>query len=390
MPDTSAFSWLLTPIGLHSLFWFGVSIVLLLNAVANLWIFKKPQASIIPNDQLPFISVLVPARNEEENVEACIRSLLNQNYPRFEVIALDDNSEDSTYDILCKLRDQDYRLRVLVGSLLPEGWCGKPHACWQMANAATGEYLLFTDADCIFAPDALLFAVGGLASSNSDVVSFMPDYLAASFWEKLVIPLLVYIPIAFLPMGFVRGTRWPVFAGANGAFIFLSHDTYFDLGGHRAIRAELTEDVKFSQLVKHQGRTISYLDGKNVYKVRMYTSLSGIWNGFTRNLMPAFSNIWTCLLAMFIVLNTFILPPILAVIGYCLQKSWAILFAMTYLTTVALRLLIAIVLDRDSIVYAFLNPLSWIVAFGIACGSIWRNYKGTAEWKGRLYKGGPK
>jgi len=386
MPVLAAFKQYLNPVDLYFLFWLGLSIVILLNTLANLLFFRKPKASVIPNDELPFISILVPARNEESNIEACIRSLLAQNYPNFEVIALDDSSEDLTYDILCRLRNQDHRLRVLVGASLPDGWCGKPHACWQMANAALGEYLLLTDADCLFAPDALLFAVGGLTSTQSDVLSLMPNYLAVSLWEKLTIPLLVAIPLGFLPFYFVRNSQIPAFAAANGAFIFLSKAVYFAVDGHRAVRMELTEDVKFSQHVKRMGKTLSYLDGNNVYKVRMYTSFHEIWVGFTRILMPAFNNVWTCLFGMFLVLNLSILPFFFAVIGFLTGQSWAALAGATYLMTILMRIVIALALDRDNVLFAVVNPVSWGVAFAIGCGSIFRNLSGRAEWKGRTYK----
>ena len=375
------------PAGTYTAFWLAFSLLLLLNTTVNLFFFRKPRASIIPNDQLPFISVLVPARNEEQNIEHCIRSLLAQNYPNFEVVALDDNSEDATYDLLCRMRDQDYRLRVLVGAQLPDGWCGKPHACWQMANAASGEYLLLTDADCIFSPDALLFAVGAQRQSDSDVISLMPDYVAVTFLEKLLIPLLVVIPMAFLPFALIRGTSLPAFSAANGAFIFMSRHDYFDIDGHRATKHELTEDIKLAQLAKRRGKTLSYLDGRNVYRVRMYTNWAEIYIGFTRILLPAFDNIWLCLFGIFLVLNVWILPPALAVVELLNQSPLAGFAAATYLAAVAQRALIVVALDRDSVLFAPLNPLEWALAFVIACGSIFRNVTGSTVWKGRHYKG---
>jgi chlorobactene glucosyltransferase len=386
MPVLPALRSLFGPLGIYTLFWLIFSIGVLANAVTNFFFFLKPKAPIVANDELPFISVLVPARNEEQNISACVRSLLNQNYPSFEVIALDDSSEDGTYEQLCYIRDQDHRLRVLVGAQLPTGWCGKPHACWQLAKAATGTYLLFTDADCLLMPDALLFAVGAAHETNSDVISLMPDYLAVTFWEKLVIPLLVAIPIAFLPFFMVRLSRSRTFAAANGAFIFLSRADYFDMGGHQAVRSELAEDIKFSQRVKMCGKSLSYMDGKNVYKVRMYDSFGAIWKGFTRNLLPAFDNIWFCLLAMFVVLNLFVLPPFFAAVGFVLAAPWAAISAATYLTMLSMRCLIALILDRDSILFGVLNPVSWSIAFAIAIGSIIRNNGQGAEWKGRIYK----
>ncbi len=363
--------------------------ILCINGIVNLLVFQKPKAVIASDDDLPFISVLVPARNEEQVIEACVRSLLSQNYPNFEVVVLDDNSSDATYDILCHLRDQDYRLRTLVGAALPEGWCGKPFACWQLAQAAKGEYILMTDADCEFAQDALLFAIGGLRGLRADVVSLAPDYVALTFWERLIIPILVLIPMTFLPLFLVRGSRFPVFAAANGAFLFMRRETYFEIDGHRAVKSQLAEDVKFGQLVKRCGKTIWYGDGNRVYKVRMYENLSEIWQGFTRNLFPAFSSKLQILVpTLIMLLCVFVLPPFLGIAGWMTGAPWALLAAMPYLMFVALRISIALTLERDDILYALLNPLAWSVAIVVAIGSVVKTRKSGASWKGRVYVGG--
>ena len=235
-------------------------VMLLGNALLNSIFFRKPRAFVATggDDALPLVSILVPARNEERNIAACVESLLALNYPHFEVLVLDDRSTDDTYPILCRLRDRDPRLRVLVGAELPPGWYGKPNACWQLAQAARGEYLLLTDADCEFSPDTLLLALGGLTASRADVISLSPDLLCGSFWERMIIPLQYVIIFAFLPSYLIRRSRHHWFAAAHGAFFFLRRETYFDLDGHRAVRQELAEDIKFAQHVKKAGRTLWY------------------------------------------------------------------------------------------------------------------------------------
>lgn len=358
------------------------------NTLVNLIVFRRPRAALLSDPELPLISLLVPARNEAQHIEACVRSLLAQNYPRFEVVVLDDNSEDDTYEILCRLRDQDHRVRVLVGAALPEGWCGKPFACWQLAQSAKGDYLLFTDADCRFAPDALLLAMGAQVEHQADVVSLMPHYVCESFWEKLLLPLLAYIPLAFLPVALVRRSKERRFSGANGAFLFMTREVYFALDGHRAVRHELAEDIKFSQHVKREGRTIWYGDGHHAYSVRMYENLPQIWQGFTRNLFPAFSNNLLLLIAVLImVAAVFVLPIFFAAAGFVSGASWTGIALATYLVTVALRLAIAAKLQNGDFAYAWLNPLAWIGTIAIAIGSIRLAHGAGAEWKGRVYEG---
>lgn len=359
------------------------------TALVNFVWFRKPRALVATGGDgaLPLISILVPARDEEANIEACVRSLLGSNYPHFEVLVLDDHSSDDTYAILCRLRDQDHRLRVLVGSELPGGWCGKPHACWQLAQAARGEYLLLTDADCEFSPDALLLALGALAESKADVVSLVPDLRGEGFWERLIIPLQYFIIFAFLPTPLIRGSRHPWFAAANGAFLFLSRETYFALDGHRAVRGQIAEDVKFAQHVKRQGKTLWYGDGSRTYSVRMYHGLSEIWAGFSKNLFAAFGNNLPLLLGVVAqIVCVFVLPPFFAAWGWAHGRFWAWLPFGAYAGLALVRLGLTGRFERDSAAYAWLNPLAWGVVAAIALNSAFRSVFGRGpEWKGRVY-----
>jgi len=366
-----------------------IAVMLLGNAIVNAFAFRRPRASRVAHadSDLPMISILVPARNEEENIERCIRSLLALNYPNFEVIALDDNSTDNTYAILCKIRDQDYRLRVLVGSALPPDWYGKPHACWQLANAAKGEYLLMTDADCEFSSDALLLALGAAEEHQADMVSMVPELVAVTFWERLIIPLQYFIIFGFLPTSFVRRTRHHWFAAANGAFLFLKRDTYFEVDGHRAVRRQLAEDVKFSQHIKKSGKTLWYGDGSRVYKVRMYEDLGSIWSGFSKNIFPAFSRNVPLLAAVLLFLLTVtVLPPFFAIYGLLLGRSWAWMAALAYLCGFAIRLGIGLRFRQEYPAEILLFPIGWALVVAIAINSAYQSLSGRGNsWKGRSY-----
>ncbi len=379
------------------MFWYQAAVALTAlflteTALLNFWFFRKPRALVAQTGEaeLPLISVLVPARDEEANIEACVRSLLALNYPHFEVLALDDRSSDDTYPILCRLRDRDHRLRVLIGAELPPDWYGKPFACWQLANAAKGEYLLMTDADCVFAPDALLLALGAMREQKADVVSLVPDLRCEGFWERLLIPIQYFVIFAFLPTPLIRRTPYPWFAAANGAFLFLARETYFAVDGHRAVRQQLAEDVKFAQHVKRMGKSLWYGDGSRTYAVRMYHGLDEIWSGFSKNLFPAFSKNLPLLLAVvFVLLNVFVLPPLWVVWGWLHGAGWTWLPLASYGAPAAVRLGLTARFGRDSGGYALLNPLAWALTIGIACSSAYRSLSRQGnEWKGRVYGGG--
>ena len=359
------------------------------TALLNFRFFRKPRALVSLNgdEALPLISILVPARDEEANIEACVRSLLSLNYPHFEVIVLDDRSADNTYAILCRLRDQDERLRVLIGAELPGDWYGKPFACWQMAQAAQGEYLLLTDADCEFSPDALLLALGAAQEHQADLISLIPDLRVDGFWEKLIIPLQYFIVFAFLPTFLIRRTSHPWFAAANGAFLFLKRETYFAVDGHRAVRRQLAEDVKFAQHVKRQGKTLWYGDGSRTYGVRMYHGLTEIWAGFSKNIFPAFSkNIFLLIGVILMLLNVFVLPIFWAIGGWAVGASWVWLPLVNYFALAALRMGLTTRFGCDRAEYALLNPLAWAIVIGIAVNSASHSLFGRGNaWKGRLY-----
>ncbi|MEO7720161.1 MAG: glycosyltransferase [Capsulimonas sp.] len=358
------------------------------TAALNFLFFRKPRALVgVADSDLPMISVLVPARNEEATIEACVQSLLAMNYPNFEVIVLDDRSQDDTYDILCRLRDRDHRLRVLVGAEMPEGWYGKPHACWQLANASRGEYLLMTDADCTFTPDALLLALGAQREYKADVVSMCPDLKCEGFWEQMIIPLQYFIIFAFLPGPLIRLTPFPWFAAANGAFLFLSRETYFDVDGHRAVRRQLAEDIKFSQHVKRCGKTLWYGDGSRTYAVRMYHGLAEVWAGFSKNIFPAFSRDLPLLSVVLVFLFcTLVLPAPLAIWSWARHRPWENLALAAYLLTVAVRFGLSLRFPGAPAWAAPLLPLGWLSVIGIAINSIRQAYsKSGNTWKGRSY-----
>ncbi|MFP3948308.1 MAG: glycosyltransferase [Gemmatimonadota bacterium] len=238
---------------------------------------------------LPFVSVIVPARNEAANIETCLLHLAASRYPRFEILVVDDRSEDETGALARAVdsRSAD-RLQVLDGRPLPEGWLGKPWACWQGYAAASGDLLLFTDADTRHAPELLERAVRGMEQDDAAAVTLMARQLMESFWEKVVQPQL----FALLAMRFSRPDR-VLEAGrcrdavANGQFILVTRDAYESIDGHRSVRGEVVEDLRLAQRLCRAGRRLSLREAENSLSTRMYRSLSEIVEGWTKNLAMA-------------------------------------------------------------------------------------------------------
>ena len=172
-------------------------------------------------DRPPRVSVLVPARNEEANIGDCVRSLLSQDYPDFEVIVLDDGSRDRTGEILAELAARDPRLRVIAGRELPAGWLGKHWACQQLGEAADGELLLFTDADTRHGPRSLWNGAAASLAQGADLLTAFPRQEVVTWSEKLVVPFFPWSLLSFLPLALAYRVRSPAFCAAIGQYMLV-------------------------------------------------------------------------------------------------------------------------------------------------------------------------
>jgi chlorobactene glucosyltransferase len=245
-----------------------------------------PDVADAPAPDTPFVSVVVPARNERLNIERCLRSLTASRYPEFEVVVIDDRSEDETAARAAAVPAGNARdLRVIRGAELPEGWLGKPWACHQGADAARGELLLFTDADTTHAPDLLGRAVAGLREERADLLTVVGRQLMETFWERLVQPHIFLMMLFRFPSfeDTARNRRWRD-AIANGQFMLFPRRPYDLIGGHAAVRDEVAEDLVFAQHVKRAGLALRIRGAEDDLATRMYRSLGDLVAGWSKNL----------------------------------------------------------------------------------------------------------
>lgn len=230
--------------------------------------------------------MIVPARNEERQIEQCIRSLLSQRYPRFEVVVVDDRSTDRTPEILDALAAQDSRLRAIRGEALPDGWVGKPWALAQGARAARGAWLLFTDADTQHHPLASSSAMRYALAKDAKFLSLLPTQRFETSAERVFLPTILWM-IAF-GIGSLDAINDPKRLDAaifNGQYILCERSALETIGGHERVRAGIAEDYDLARIVKRDGRFRSLLVGANdLVFTRMYRSFAEIWNGFSKNL----------------------------------------------------------------------------------------------------------
>jgi len=231
---------------------------------------------------MPLISAIVPARNEEQNISACISSLAQQKEIA-EIIVVDDQSSDRTPEILLQLQAQLPKLKIFSAGQLPRGWTGKNHALWLGAEAASGAWLLFTDADTTLLPGALRRAMEDACSNQASLTSYSPEQLVGTFFERALIPF-IYVRLArIFDFSRVNDPNLPDVA-ANGQFILIRRDVYWKCGGHRAISGCILEDVALAQRVKTAGFRIYFAPGQGVARTRMYRNFMQLWQGWTKNL----------------------------------------------------------------------------------------------------------
>jgi chlorobactene glucosyltransferase len=249
--------------------------------------------------------------------------------------------------------------------------------------------LLFTDADTKHEPDALSRTVGAIQASGADMLSLMPHQELASFWEKLVVPLVHVILMCYLPLRFVRTSRRAAFCFANGQFILFRRQFYDRINGHAAVKDALVEDVWLCKSVKKAGGTVVAFNGSDIVSCRMYRNFREIWEGFSKNLFAALGYSTSGLFSLIIMVAAIYLVPFAFLFRALLSGEFTVTLFWLPLAQIAVallcRLLIALIF-RQSLPMAFLHVLSQVVLLAIACNSFYRiKFGNGAIWKGRNY-----
>lgn len=249
------------------------------------WSPEVPSPEIEGDAPGPLVSIVVPARNEEENIVRCLASLARLEDIAYEVIVVDDRSDDRTAEVARGVEvGNAMELRVLEGGPLPEGWFGKPWACRQGAAVARGGFLLFTDADTVHHPTLLVRSLRAMTEDDAQVLSLLGRQEVGTFGEKLVQPqVFTLIGLRFRRLNrVVPPDRWEE-AIANGQFVLVARTAYESIGGHEAVRGEVVEDLRLAQELTRGGSRLSVRQGEDVFATRMYTSLGELIDGWTKN-----------------------------------------------------------------------------------------------------------
>ena len=339
------------------------------------------------------VSVIIPARNEEVNIARVVRSLANQQGIR-EILVVDDQSVDRTGEILAALEGEIPLLRTLRVESLPEGWLGKTHAVAKGARAATGDWLLFTDADTDHLSGSLAELVQRAEDERADLLSVSPGQETPTWWEKSVIPF-VYVKLASLFHFEEVSDPHSSAAAANGQYLLVRRDIYERSGGHEAVKSEILEDVELARRIKVLGGKLLFLPGAQWVRTRMYQSFRDMWQGWTKNLYLLYEGNLSKMLAAVASLWLLDLFPVLAFVAACLWVALARAGGVAPLLALGLFLLALArqwnygrALGRLGFdpALASYQPIGAALLGFLLLGS-WRAHRATGniEWRGRHY-----
>jgi chlorobactene glucosyltransferase len=371
------------------LVFFAISVFLIvafgLSVAYFFW--KCPTLRAAQLKEAPLLSVLVPARNEEKNIERCLRSLFAQDYPQLQIVVVDDASADQTPGILERLAKEDKRLTVLQGKPLPKGWTGKNNALVHGLSVVKGEFILFLDADVVLQPGAISAAFAAIQHYKAAFLTVWPKQEVKTFWEKAVQPVIVAMNIALSTLQRLYMPPFPEALSAWGPFILVERDAYKTIGGHEVIASEIAEDyVLYSNFRKAGFRTVM-VDGTAFVSVRMYDSFKSIWEGWSKNLFPGLlrSYVLTLLAATGIFFFT-MSPFIILLAGINEGRAWLVGSSLALI--VLLGMIGYLMRSHTTLkrVWLAVNPLGGLVFIGTLLNSALRHTLGVGvTWKGRRY-----
>lgn len=355
-------------------------LLILINAIAIVNVIAGPlQRSYSSPTTTPLVSVLVPARNEERNLSACLEYLSQQSYPHLEIRVLNDHSVDGTLAIARKAAEHDPRITIIAGEELPEGWTGKNWACYQLSRRATGQIMLFVDADVRARRGAIESLVAMLERFHADAATAFPQQALSGIFAKAVIPIMDVLLYGALPLRLVRVKAFPSLSAANGQWIAFRREAYEAIGTHSAVRMNIVEDVALARRVKEQKMRLVVASGVGSVDCAMYDGLPEIVEGFSKNFFAAFNFRLLAFIPVLLLLALlFVLPFVMLLVDIAPIVIGLVALNFSLRGMLALRF-------RHGVASVFLHPFGVVIALAIGLNAIRLYYhrKGVF-WKGRM------
>lgn len=365
---------------------FGLAAIPALMFLNNLRHFRV--APPIPSGPPPRVSVLIPARNEERNIGPALNAVTASEHVVLEVIVLDDHSEDRTAEIVRNIGATDSRVRLETAPPLPDGWCGKQHACAVLSGIATQDILVFMDADVRLRPDALARTVAFLDESGAALVSGFPEGITITPAEKLVIPLLHFILLGFLPIGWMRRSVKPWYSAGCGQLFAARRTPYEEVGGHGAIRSSRHDGLTLPRVFRAAGYRTDIFDATDIASCRMYGSLVEVWEGLAKNATEGLGAPGRIVPFTFMLLGGQVLPAFILPVSLLQGAAWpAVLLSALALAFAYVPALVAVSRFGRPLSGALLHPVGVALLVAVQWHALVRQLlHRPAAWKGRTYQ----
>jgi glycosyltransferase involved in cell wall biosynthesis len=364
--------------------------------VWNMLIYREPDAPSCGDTGTCLlsegVSVLIPARNEERVIAASIESLLASRGIEIEVIVLDDGSTDRTAQIVRGFAMRDARVNLRSSPALPGGWNGKQHACYALAQEARSNVLCFLDADVRLHPEALADMSGFLGNTGSDLVSGFPRQEMETPLEWLLLPLIHFVLLSYLPLAAMRSSTTPGFAAGCGQFLMVRREAYRKAGGHAEIRATMHDGILLPKLFRRHGLRTDIADLTHLATCRMYRNASQVWQGLSKNATEGMATPARIFPFTFLLLFGQVLPSLLAIsIAFAPASFSAHERALIYVSVAAsfIPRILSVWKYRQSLSGALLHPVGVALLLVLEWNALVRKLAGQpVTWKERAYRTG--
>jgi hypothetical protein len=352
----------------------------------NLRLFGR--APVATGKGLPSVSVLVPARDEAGVIGRLAAAVLASRGIDLELVILDDDSRDATAAIVADLAASDRRVRLVRGLPLPAGWCGKQHACWQLAAAARHDILLFLDADVTLAPDGVARAVAFLEERGVDLASGFPRQETGCLLDWLLLPLIHFVLLGYLPLAIARSDNRPGLAAGCGQLFVTRKEAYRRSGGHAAIRASLHDGIKLPRAYRAAGLSTDLFDAGDIASCRMYATDRDVLRGLGKNATEGIAAPGSIVPFTLLLAGGSILPVIVVASGLATGWRgwpwWAVAASLVAAALAWLPRALAVARFGQSISSALAHPVGVAVFLLIQWTALVRRLLGLrTSWRGR-------
>jgi glycosyltransferase involved in cell wall biosynthesis len=355
---------------------FGFLILRLLIALINLLTKKWLSVREIPGER--FVSILIPARNEKENIGKLLDNIIDHDYKNYEVIVYDDMSEDTTPEIVKGYAENNKKISCIRGVELPEGWLGKNYACHQLSLKAKGSYFLFLDADVIIEKGLIRNSLGHFKNNRIALLSIFPQQIMVTLGEKLTIPLMNWILVSMLPLILIEYTSNTSLSAANGQFMLFNADIYRKNQWHKKVSGHKVEDIEIVKSIKRKGYIARTVLSNGQIKCRMYKNYKEGIEGFSKNVTAFFGNS-IFLTILFAIITSFGIFVILFTLNYIFLAAYIIL-------SILLRIIVSI-LSRQNVLTNILLSIPQQIAFIVVVfKAVYNKTLKYGNWKGRQIK----